>query len=417
MEGVVAAAFGLDEAAAAVLGLAVQMGDYSLGRRGGPSEASSKRKRTATTVTRKDRDDGDGFFTGQLNTYSVVHGKRKRDVEHIAKLIRRSAGYVLERIGACNRLTDSVGAFQLRFGRPNTAYNYNDYVLPCHVLELTSRWPDGGYVRSTNYPLNELRMLDVGSNSVTRYQPLNSRAADGTGPAVHYQVLNSNTDNGTVVNSRRANTAILEYSNIKLLLRAPTSRPGKFRVDIVQFLHEDIVPVPLEDCYPVAPAVPEELPVRDAFYERFLSDYLYNPIKRQSKGVGRHVNENVRLIKSWEKEFAPDSSNNLDAQGQQFHLNMFIRHNRFCNFENANGTHFGGAGAASKLDDDVYLDEIATGRMNGNSPTESRSRVFMIIRATNWDAKKETGDFDPATECSYDMEVRNRWVYKSVGAI
>lgn len=350
---------------------------------------------------------GNGFAGGQYDKYKFRFGKKKRVTSLMRKIDSRMQHATVLRYGATNRFTDEVAAYQLPF------YTSNEFTwtrLPVNILELTQKnFDDTINYSGWAYAKHQLH-FDEAENKGVKFMPLFLRPNSGVGQAAGYSIL-KNQSAWPVDESqfgRDTNAAVLEWVNAKFLFKCPRTRPGWVRVQLVQITEPDLQPT----------AVPNE--PRDAFWQRYVKECLYNPISSEVTALGRGYHRGFKVLKTWTKNFSPDTSSNLATYaGQQIRMDLFVRLNRFCNFNKKQGEDHT---TLAQLDDDAYVTELGKDIENPddgdampvwrNSPPDPRSRVFFVISGTHFDGPGAGFD-DPSVSISYDMEVRNKWVWRA----
>ena len=354
---------------------------------------SAKRQRTLVRPKRKVQDDG-GFFSGQYKKVAFKYGKKKSILSTLRKLELRNHKAIWFRFGAANRFTQE-------------GYFKGDYItnsssagaswVPISVLEVTSKPFSNDIVGSkTRLPFHRFFCDSNGDMKVVSVQ---GHATDGTSGRNGFEVYKGESYGA----HHYWDHGVLEWVNLKFLFKCARARPGTIKIHMVQFTDEKLVP-----------QVGTYGPGFDSFWQRVLKEQLYNPIVKDSTPFGRKYMPGVRVLKTWQKNWAPDSNTNLDSQGQQVRFDIFARLNRFCNFTKRQGNE---AGSKAAIDDDAYINEVEQADGSGasdfeqfNSPPRHESRVYFIITNTNYD--QSAASFNDAIHVSYDMECRTKWVYR-----
>lgn len=327
-------------------------------------------------------------------------GYKKSKVALFNKLITKNIRTDILRFGATERFTNYRGAYQLAFTPAGTGYDQ----LPIALLELTSKvnYTDTGYNPLLNIkPFWEPRMeqatgLITWTNQISRWN-------DGTQTSDYYSRVASNKISA-------ASNAILEWTNAKFLFRCPKARPGWIKISLVQFLDEDLMPL--------FPARNVDIKNKHhGFWQNRAKALLFNPIAHELNTVARPGNtQGMKVIKTWVRRFNPDTSDNLATyNGEQIRMDIFIRHNRYVNSASSTtGAHTN----VSYLDNDAYVSENTTedtGQVESyyyNTAANPRARVFFLIEGTNFDASEAVPGSNIEKHITYDMEVRNKWVYQ-----
>lgn len=337
----------------------------------------------------------------QYEKYNFKFGKYQSKRRAFDKLLRRDMAFQVQRFGATQPFANSVsGAFQL--ARITTG---STQTLPMHILELTNIYP-GPSPTNMNVvdPFTGFAITTATGfvNPVT----IGGRANDGTTLANHYHLLSTNA-NEQIGDLPTIRNGILEWTNAKLLFRCPKRIPGWFKVSLVQFTEEKILPrvvsTNLNDQY-------------HGFWQKRAKALLYNPIAHEISGANRPgQNPGMTVLKTWVRRWNPDTSDNLATySGAQIRLDLFIRHNKFCNMK---GNQAGAHTSAARLVDDAYVaddDFTVAGEAESlcyNHPARFKGRVFLLIEATDF-SDGQTGAFNPDWHVSFDMEVRNKWIYR-----
>lgn len=384
-------------AASAAAGIGAGLGQRMVRRRFGPTVVKSK----------QEEDNGAGA-SAQYDKYAFKWGKKKSVVSLLNKLNTKNACYKIVRFGGTNRFTGSSGAFQLAFATTGTP-NVNN--LPIHLVDITGfdNLAGGtGYTVTNNAPGHQLQINGPLDSRIQRVD-LSGVTNSGAGTTTSYSVLKSN--NSEFVSPTIGSTTnipsghILEWSSIKLLFRCPRTRPGWFKVSLVQFTEDALCPSE----FGLASSIPSSTP----FWQRRLKSLIYNPIAHEITGVGNVKHSGMKILKTWVRRWNPDTSTNLATyNGEQIRMDLFIRHNRFVNPRQTGGQY---QRDPLLVDDDAYIEEGQGGATLGESNpivynTNQRigGRVYLLIEGTNFDAP---AGFDPAIHLSYDMEVRNKLVF------
>lgn len=385
---------------AAAAGAAARGGKWlynsALGKRARSAAAAYASKRF---VKRKTESPNDAGAAAQYERYAFKLGRKRTLKEASDKLIARNMSNILWRYGAVNNFAAGEGPFRLaRIGAQGSTQT-----LPIHILELTNFGPGSN---PTNMSVSlPHRSFQINTNGTISPVTQVGRANDGLTGTSNYVPLTTNATEALSINVWP--NAILEYSNIKLLFRCPKNVPGWFKVSLVQFTDEKVLPgvvsSTLTDPY-------------HGFWQRRAKALIYNPIAHEAgPATSKGQSPGMRIIKTWVRRWNPDTSDNLATySGSQIRLDLFIRHNRYCNFRSeVTGAHT----SAVTLNDDAYvpdLDETYPNQVEAivhNHPAQFRGRVFLLIEGTDFTNQKNDL-FDPNWHLSFDMEVRNKWLYR-----
>lgn len=373
-----------------------------LGKRVASAAAGYAAGHVAKRVKTKETDNGAGASAQYVkNKFKLGYKRSKNSL--FSKLIRRNMRCDVLRFGATERFTNNRGAYQLAL-TPAGGGLYDQ--LPIALLELTSKvnYSDTSYNPLVNIkPFWEPRIeratgLITWTNQVSRF-------SDGSSTSDYYGRISSNK-------AGAASNGILEWTNAKFLFRCPRTRPGWIKISLVQFLDEDLMPL--------FPARNTDIKNKHhGFWQARAKALLYNPIAHEAHSASRPGNsQGMKVVKTWVRRFSPDTSDNLATyNGEQIRMDIFIRHNRFVNSSSSNnGAHTN----MSYLDDDAYVTENTTedpGQVESyyyNTAANPKARVFFLIEGTNFDASSDisVGANGDPIHITYDMEVRNKWVYQ-----
>lgn len=359
-------------------------------------------------ITKTEEENGAGA-SAQYDKYSFKWGKKRSVVSLLNKLNKKNVCYKVIRFGGTNRFTGSSGAFQLAYSTTGTAGVNN---LPIHLVDITgfdNLVGGSGYTLSNLNPGHQLQIngpLDSRIQSTT----LSGVNNGGVSTTSSYSILKASNSEflnasigatGTTVPSGH----ILEWSSIKLLFRCPRTRPGWFKISLVQFTEDALCPSEMALASSIAASTP--------FWQRRAKSLIYNPIAHEITGVGNSKNAGMKVLKTWVRRWNPDTSTNLATyNGEQIRMDLFIRHNRFVNPRQTGGQY---QRDQLLVDDDAYIEEGQGGAVGGESNvivynTNQRigGRVYLLIEGTNFDAPAA---YDPSIHLSYDMEIRNKLVY------
>lgn len=375
-----------------------------LGKRAASAAASFVAGKARRVIRRKfapskEAENGAGASAQYSKTVGKL-GKYRSHLFNFRKLISKNMRTDICRIGGAARFTDTNGYFPLWLQNGLTNVETR---LPMTLLQLTGL----PYVSGTadlptvnTYPLVEFHMRDVTGNILTRVR--SAAATNGSGISDYWNRFVANKEISV-------SNAVLEYSNIKLLFRCPKARPGWVKVSLVQFTDDKINPDS------IGPAQTTADTDFNGFWQARAKALMYNPISHEQNVVPRATG--MKVIKTWTRRWNPDTSDNLATyNGEQLRMDLFIRHNRYCNLTGPSvGMHVG----IGQLDNDAFVDNQPVEDVNAtessiyNCPKNLKARVYLLIEATNFDAP--TGAFSSSNHVTYDMEVRNKWVYQDTG--
>ena len=379
-----------------------------------------KRARTASTVnyqavsrsrlgSRQERDQANGFVTGQYTKYKFRLGKKRSPVAALNKLDRRDAVYVVERIGAVNRFTSATGAYALTFATDVTDPANPRTQCPLYALDLTSRSKvaASGGVSSNINPFHRMR-IENNSNDITFF-PVATRTNTGgtntrndTGDWNVLKVSGSTTSATQTTTSSaifRAPAAVLEWTRCKFLFTAPTSRPGYVKIQMVQFHEGAMVP---NGSYP---SIVTSGVGTAAEYTNYIKPLLFNPI------IGGNSNNykppHMRVLKTWVKTFSPDTTINKDPTGQKIRMDIFLRHNRYCQFRAMFAEPL--LDPEEQLDAAVFPDRIDSDVIT-NYVGDPKARIFLLVTGTHYDDKDDVKGVE--TSITFDMDVSHKYIMR-----
>lgn len=325
-----------------------------------------------------------GFFTGQLDKYTFKLGRKKRISQHLSKLDRKSALFSIERFGATNRFTSDRGAYNCFMTKAGALTNY-----PLWLLELDATSFQTGISSPTDAIM--WQCFDNGSNAIG-FWPVQGRMNDGALSAYPMQGIKWNGRDWAM----QRNNYICEWSNIKLLFKCPQGRPGFVKAWLVQF--------PEVNCEPqVTPNTD-----RTALFQKIVKEHIYSPISHELTGLGRKYHNGMKVLKTWTKNFNPDSKENYaDYSGQQIRMDLFLRHNRYVN----RYPRVGQPTTAALLDDDAYKAEVEADVPCSDRPADPRARIYLMITSTNFDPATDSEQFDKLKHVTFDLEFRGKRVW------
>lgn len=344
----------------------------ALGRRGG--------------YKRKKMDDSkdNGFFTGQRVVIKDSYGRKKSSVAALRKLQRRDTEYRIERFGSCQPLNLTTGAaYPLSF---NTVAGTTN--LPMYMFDLTIRDSNG----ATQLLNTAWRPYINDASMNLDFSAINGTDNDGTSARLYPRLIKANTSNPTTGVS--APTGVLQYSDVKLGLRAPYARAGYFDILLVQILEEALLPGTGINS------------ARNGWYQAFIKDYTYNPIFKAVTGTRKDYG-NIKILKRWRRQFSPDSKDNWDGNGQTIQMNLFMNHNRYCQFRATAAERYANM---TQFKDNAVNDQIDNEYTYNYLPNH-RGRLYLWVLGTHYDSALTTDVFDPSIQPSFDIEIRNKWVY------
>lgn len=383
--------------------------------------AAPIKRRVKRRLEYEDKEGDAGYMDGEYRRFKISSGRNLTNNQVISRLNRGAVGYTIERFGGMNRLYGGHGYYVLdhressvNVGPPSIKL----YDCPHYMFELTQRTPYSDRVYASTkmgYRMQTYNVIDLVTPSNTKTDVLftgvkgltyNSDNATAATETDYAQILVNNTDNlasGDITASRAA-CGLLEWSKVKILLRSPIARAGKFIIRVLKFT---------DPLFPPTTSYSED---RDAFYERDMSEYMYNPIKTQEYGASRKRREYVTVVKSFVKEFSPSVNAgfvNSQIHGQTFEVDMFLRLNKFVNFAQRVGPDF--AGGQEYLNDDTLIVDTNTHRVY-NHPHQVGERLFLSVMMSYYDEPRSlNSEFDAETDGSFDLEVHNKYVWKGVG--
>lgn len=353
------------------------------------------RKRIRFSRGERENERNGGFFTGQLEKVKFRLGPKRTVHQHLRKLDSRNSGYVIERFGAVNRFTEA-GAYGL-WTQDNTSVNaYPVYVLAldaCAQVTGATPLPQPVFWRG----VIDKSVSPQQWNWYTQF----GRANDGSASVSTMQSLKSTISNATA--SVKQNY-IAEYSNIKLLFKCASARPGYVKVMLVQFNEEDLAP---DDS---GAALTANIQNRSKFWMRKAKELSYSPITHEIGPEGRKSDEGMRVLKTWTRNFNPDSSANLaNYSGQQIRMDLFLRHNRYCNTQSRQGLNLN---TAARVDDDAYLNQTEVGSGTFDRPADPRARMYLVIMGTFYDAPQAAHSVSNCT--TFDVEFRGKRIFNDL---
>lgn len=325
-----------------------------------------------------------GFFTGQFVKTKGSFGRRKTDLECLRKLEKRDAEYRIERFGGCNRVNDAAGAFYPLSHNSVAGTTY----LPFYCVDLTNRQVSGaGNLQS---PMTRLTITEA--TMVSNLIPVAGVTNDGVTTDNYFQPLKANTSYpGSQVS---APTGVLKWSDVKIGIRAPTSRFGRVDVHLVQFAEGDLVPFASSSN------------LKDGFYQDFMKKYLFNPLFAGT-GATKALSSQIKILRTWSREYSPDSADNKQTTGQTVEMNLHLDLNRYCQFRRKAAEKYG----SISLYQDNALNTTTDNSWTYNYLPDPRARVYLFICGTAFDAPATTLPLNVDTQASFDLEIRNKWVY------
>jgi len=360
----------------------------------------------AMVYKQQEKNNGAGA-SAQYSKTSETWGKKKSVRALLAKLETRNSTYFVRRFGATERFTNGEGAF--RCFLENIGGLGSTWSLPIHTLDLTSTEAivTSSGVTINNLPAMRNLTLATGGGAVSS-NTLPGNSNDGAAKTNNYfgplKATGGMPFNTGIGNNARNQAGVLEWANVKFLFRCPKARPGWFKIHIVQFQDDKILPGTVADAH-------------NAFWQKRAKALMYNPISHEVSGQsGTNLWPGCKVLKTITRRWNPDTSDNLATyNGEQIRVDLFLRFNRYVNQRQPPGQY---QTTANRLDDDAYIEDGKQGATNEesnvmvwNTAYDHKARVFMVIEGTNFDAPATT--FDPNIHLSYDMECRTKWVYRN----
>lgn len=373
-------------------------------RGGGANRLAKRLKVVPRPYKRKETENGAGA-SAQYSKYNDKLGKYRSQRQLLAKLEDRNGMFRIERFGGTNRFTSIQGFYPCFLEGPSAGVTK----LPIFCLDLTAK---ENPVSTTGFAATNVscfrQAVIADTTGVITFPGVTGVDNNGTLPVAGFTTLKANnslfalTSNNTI----RGQNAVLEYSNIKFLFRCPKARPGWFKMSLIQIQEQDVLPGTVSSAH-------------DAFWQRRAKSLMYNPISHEVSGQSTPGHwPGCKVLKTWTRRWCPDQNTNLaNYNGEQIRMDLFLRHNRYVNFHEANGQAHQ---TLTALDDDTYVEENKAGAVGAettvivwNTAADYKARVFLVVEGTNFDAPALT--FDANNHLSFDMEVRNKWLYRSQG--
>jgi hypothetical protein len=176
-----------------------------------------------------------------------------------------------------------------------------------------------------------------------------------------------------------ANNDILDWCQIKTMFYAPTSRPSRIQIDVVQFKDTRLVPDNTTGVSQFA----------CAFYQAMSKRFTLSPLETGSE----HYQKYLKVLDS--KTFIMEPKETTEAPNTNFReVNLFYRWNRRCNYKWAD-------------DDLMGMTTNNEGQVNQGDvqlQVHPRARIFLMIRGQALNDTVQTTTGMP----SYDIVIRTK---------
>lgn len=323
----------------------------------------------------------------------------------LKKLDERDTSYDVYRFGGANRLENADGAYyKLDYVVSGTAPN-QIIRYPMYVFDVTQR---GVGTITTQGPMNRIGASTTSASTTGTGQQITFNletglAADGVTTNAGASAVFKTTNNSTRTTSTINQTAILEYLDIRFVLRGATTRPGWIKISFVQFLDDRLNPTFTQNDF------------RDCFWGDMVKKSLFNPISDNPKQL--YPGPTVKVLKQYTWNYTPDDASNKDANGVMKHHRIFWRMNRFLDYRNPDR----GEMPVANIDSAAVTTSAFTTADSRRIVVE-RARIYMIIQGSHYDAPGPSwangiaggavASGNVAYEASFDMEVRQKHVYR-----
>lgn len=325
--------------------------------------------RTVTEETRKRK----RMTAGQVNAYvksSYRRGrKRRRNLRAAWKLLNQNLSSRIMSYRNYSQFGGTSGALYL--GNISTTPTTGVLQVPCHLWEITSA-PNvvGTPTGTVTYPTIGWfpRFTDPTAAGTLTWINSGAFSFEDTDSA-----LNSfgNAPNGNDT---------LDWVSIRTLLYAPSDRPARFQLDVIQIKDTRLVPDTVTGIGAFA----------TAFWQNQLKRFTYSPLEVGDVKYGKYI----KYLDS--KSFIIDPKESTDPNSNNYReVNLFYRFNRRCTY------NWGDADPVAPL---VANEGPVNTGADIKTQVHPRARIFFMIRAQAVNGIGDAAHFLKTP--SYDLVIR-----------
>ena len=342
---------------------------------------AAKRMRSSVGLGANDPDNG----TGAYNQWSQRYAQAKFGSLTLKKLLKNMTD-----------VTTFTWQKYARFGDNGQIFmnNHEDTVngnwsLPCNVFDLTSvaNWSNGAL--NAYSPLWSLRKKTAaGTNG--RYDWITVAGQDPTGTSSNTWQVEKSSHKVTTQMAYPNEQSVLKWASIELELWGMKNHPTKWTVEVCQF-SEDVCPsqgVSADGNY-------------NEFWDSMLKQYQYNPLANNLSGFGKKV---FKVLRRYNVDIDPTASFENDADPHVKTMKIFLRFNRRCNYE---WKHSNAAGQTGAEFGSVNWQQEDN---ENQSTVHPNARVFLMLRASNYNYLTDNTQISSANTPSYSIKVKTQHI-------
>lgn len=341
-------------------------------------------KRTAAAAGIGDDPQGG---TGAYNQWSSRYAQAKFGRLSLKKLLGNLTDHTTFTWQRYGRFGDSGQIFLSNY--KDTTAGSEDYTLPIVCMDLTSCL---NYQNGTLTQYSPTWQLYKSFNATTagRYQwvPLQGQTPAGI----------NNTNWQLEYSSHRSNTqmaypnaaSILKFASIELELWGMKNHPTKYTIEVCRF-DEEVCPttdMSADGNY-------------NEFWDSMTKQYAYSPLANNMSGFNK---KKYSVLRRYNVDIDPTASFENDSDPHVKTFKIFLRFNRRMNYAwkyaNAAGQ------TAQQYESSVYEQED-----NENQcVVHPNARIFLLIRATNYNIQTVVGDITNANTPSFSIKCKTRHI-------
>lgn len=326
--------------------------------------------------------------TGASGQYTVVRrrfGRRKSAWASINKLIRRDAWFVrlqMRNVAPFNATNATCVLYNYKGG---TSIQY-----PIHLYAIDMKPPtnndgtgnNGFFVCTASTTTNRITWQGVPVDN-----PVTGAAGAYNGMTCVY---NSQGNTNSIPNYFEK--SVLTRVKADFILRGIASRPTRYTIQFVQFLHPDI--------HPTAAASDEGT----KFWQDMAKPLLVSPLSGNPPDT--HKAQHMRVLKTYSMVFQPDETNNKDAVPVQRRFTIDFYPNRLCDYSPRSSL---ASTAIANLQDQDGIQLVNENNANytGQYVFNPKARVYMLIKAAVYDVVSDTTAASLALMPQYDVVINS----------
>lgn len=390
------AAYAAGAGVAAMARLAKRLKSNAKRRRPKVTLRSTRRKRRVRSKTRVRRGRKRNFASTGL-PWSVsggTFGKRLRTQRYINKLVKANKQTSVVTFKNVTSMDSPGGAIPLNHFADT---GVNNAWVPIDLYDITSfaNLVDGTNI---NYAKPGWRVCFSGATGQPFFVNIYGRDADGSTASQLWRWEKGPGASNGVANLPHQKD-LLKWVSCKLMLYGTNTQAVRYRVQLVQFKNNWLVPE-LQ-----APADVDQKADFINFWQNQMKRLLYNPIMNMTTR-----SSGMRVLKSWTVLIQPKETIDQTVAPNFHQLNLFFRLNRLQNYDWANDLYNTAAG----IDDDTFVPETGYNQ----EYVHPKARMFIMITATAPTGKQGAAALTPgytqgfgsygtaADTPSYDINLR-----------